>query len=170
MYHTVTLGAAQYNHSLLLLATGSCPVQTSWSTLNQQPSGYEAAATLLIHSPLCFSMSERLFNLCLPSAFFVFHPFPFLLLHPSVLFFPFFCLIFSPSGWLLLKVSHSLSVSLYNLLISPLPFLSLKPSLLIGFVFLWPVWLSRPLSGFSFLLQSLSLSLRCCQAESDASF
>ena len=142
-YHMCTLGAAQYNHSLPLLATGSCPAQTSRSATAVNLSVYRAPATLRV-SVRSAHLSLILFSSVRSLAFFVFQPFR-LPVVCSV------CPLFSVSFSLCLPgrssspVSASLSVSLYKLLISPLAFFVSET-----FLFNW-LCFSFGLSGFLWL-------------------
>lgn len=136
LHHTVVRGAAQYNHCLLLVATGSCPVQNSWRVTASLPSRFlSGSLTSLWFCFLCPSVCS-VFH---PSSSFVFfHPSLFLSLHLSVLFFPFILSRFlSPSPavphGLYLPLSLSVSITFSSL---PYPFVSPKASFLIGFVFL----------------------------------
>lgn len=144
--------------------TGSCPVQTSRSVI------------FLLYD-IILPLSECAIDLSLTCVwafalyffyfvFFVFHPFAFLsFLHLSVFAFVSHFLslgLLGPHGLLFPPPS----VSPYNILISLLPFLSPKPSYLIGFVFLlaclpFSVWLLLRLPASL----SLSLSHLLCKSE-----
>lgn len=157
LHHTVIRGAAQYDHCLLLVATGSCPVQSSWRVTASLPSRFlSGSLTSLWFCFLCPSVCSIFHP---SSSFVVFHPSLFLSLHLSVLFFPFILSRFlSPSPavphGLYLPRSLSVSITFSSL---PYPFVSPKPSFLIGFVFLLAclalsasVWVLFPPFGPSF--------------------
>ena len=139
LHRTVVPGAAQYNHCLLLVATGSCPVQSSRSVTASLPSRF--LSDRLTSLWLCF-LCPNVCSIFHPSSsFVVFYFFTLPSFSPRIClscFFPFYSVSFSlslslsipRSPFLMASISHSLSlslslslsVSLYNLLISPLPF------------------------------------------------
>lgn len=130
IFYRCSLGAVQYK------PVGVALPWTFW--LCKSTATIEASVRVTSLWFLCLSRRSDAAIFYLSSVFSVFHPFLFLLLHLSILF---FCLVLSHFLSLGLVVPHgllfpSLSVSPYNLLIPSPPFLSPKPSCLIGFVFL----------------------------------